>query len=361
MKLLVTEKLPFLEDIMATKTRLKNGIWRYMFRRKGLLDKPVCITFKDEQEGDAFAAYAESRLAAGVVIAELGKKNQFFDKLHSLIWEYGGSPHISNNDQRELNGVLKNIEYDTPCPIDYQWVEEWVRELKKKYTKSSILKKVSFLRRAIDWGLKTERIPMRVNPCTLLPSNFAYKEGDNSLRERRLQDGEEEAIRHNLGVWEELLFDMALETSMRMSEMLHLKWSDINLQQRSIFLHRTKNGQTRQVPITTVLYDKLLKVQSAESPYENARSDYLFPFNKGGSMAKKSLVSKMSGYFAKAFEKSGCPDLHFHDLRHEAISRMYERTTMTDLEISKISGHRTMAMLSRYANLRASDLAKKMW
>lgn len=363
MRLLVTENLTFLEDIMATKTQLKSGGWRYMFRRKGLLDKPVSVIFKDEKEGDAFAAYADSRLDSGVVVAELKKEKErgFYTKMHSLIWAYGGSSHISNNDQRELNGVLKNIKHDTPCPIDYQWLEEWVAELKKKYTKSSVIKKVSFLRRTIDWGLKTEQIPMRPNPCLMLPSNFAYKEGDNSLRERRLQDGEEEAIRHNLGVWEELLFDMALETAMRMSEMLHLRWNDINLQQRSIFLRRTKNGQTRQVPITSVLYEKLLKVQNAQSPYENARSDYLFPFNKGGTMAKKSLTSKMSGYFAKVFEKAGCPDLHFHDLRHEAISRMYERTTMTDLEISKISGHRTMAMLSRYANLRASDLAKKMW
>lgn len=346
---------------MAHKSRLKSGAWRYMFRRKGLLDKPVSITFATEKDGDAFAAYAEAQLSRGVIVNELKNRKYTFDKLHSLLWAYCGSSTVSKNDERELHGVLKVIPMDTPCAIDYKWVEDWVAKCKAQYSKSTLIKKVSLLRRALDWGIKTEQVPMSANPIHLLPSNFAYKEGDNSQRDRRLQDGEEEAIRRELGVWEELLFDMALETAMRMSEMLHLRWNDINLQRRSILLRRTKNGQTRQVPITTVLHDKLIKVQAAMPPYEDARLDYLFPFSNGGIMNKDSLVSKMSGYFGKVFEKAGCPDLHFHDLRHEAISRMYERTTMTDLEISKISGHRTLTMLSRYANLRATDLAKKMW
>lgn len=56
-----------------------------------------------------------------------------------------------------------------------------------------------------------------------------------------------------------------------------------------------------------------------------------------------------------------CDDLHFHDLRHEATSRIYERTTFTDLQIAKITGHNDLKSLRRYANLRASSLAGGMW
>jgi integrase len=52
--------------------------------------------------------------------------------------------------------------------------------------------------------------------------------------------------------------------------------------------------------------------------------------------------------------------LRFHDLRHEATSRLYERTTLTDLQIAKITGHKTISMLARYANLRGSELALKL-
>ncbi|WP_343244768.1 tyrosine-type recombinase/integrase [Stenotrophomonas maltophilia] len=61
------------------------------------------------------------------------------------------------------------------------------------------------------------------------------------------------------------------------------------------------------------------------------------------------------------FVAGGCADLGFHDLRHEATSRLYERTSLTDIQIAKITGHRDPRQLKRYANLRASDLADQLW
>jgi len=52
----------------------------------------------------------------------------------------------------------------------------------------------------------------------------------------------------------------------------------------------------------------------------------------------------------------GIEDLRFHDLRHEAISRMFERGMQVE-QVRVISGHRTLDQLSRYINLRAEDLA----
>jgi integrase len=57
----------------------------------------------------------------------------------------------------------------------------------------------------------------------------------------------------------------------------------------------------------------------------------------------------------------GLDDLNFHDTRHEATCRLYERTTLSDLQIAKITGHKDPRMLMRYANLRGSDLAEKLW
>ncbi|OYU43093.1 MAG: hypothetical protein CFE44_20300 [Burkholderiales bacterium PBB4] len=54
-------------------------------------------------------------------------------------------------------------------------------------------------------------------------------------------------------------------------------------------------------------------------------------------------------------------DFKFHDLRHEATSRFFERTSLRDIEIASITGHSELKMLKRYANLRATDLAKRLW
>jgi integrase len=59
-------------------------------------------------------------------------------------------------------------------------------------------------------------------------------------------------------------------------------------------------------------------------------------------------------------KRAGLEDLRFHDLRHEATSRFFERGTLDMMEIATITGHKTMHMLRRYTHLRAEDLAEKL-
>jgi len=60
-------------------------------------------------------------------------------------------------------------------------------------------------------------------------------------------------------------------------------------------------------------------------------------------------------------EAAGCEDLGFHDLRHEATSRFFERTSLSGEEIMKITGHKDHRMVMRYFNLRASTLVGRLW
>nr|WP_298138358.1 tyrosine-type recombinase/integrase [Acidiferrobacter sp.] len=61
----------------------------------------------------------------------------------------------------------------------------------------------------------------------------------------------------------------------------------------------------------------------------------------------------------EALVRAGIRDLHFHDLRHEAASRLVERG-LSDQEVAAITGHKSMQMLKRYTHLRAEDLVKKL-
>lgn len=80
-----------------------------------------------------------------------------------------------------------------------------------------------------------------------------------------------------------------------------------------------------------------------------------------GNLPVDKARNRVPHLFASRFERAGCPDLRFHDLRREATSRFFERTTLTDTEIAKITGHRDPRMLLRYSNLRASTLSVKLW
>jgi integrase len=75
----------------------------------------------------------------------------------------------------------------------------------------------------------------------------------------------------------------------------------------------------------------------------------------------RQTTARLSQQFGRIFAAADCADLTFHDLRHEATSRVFERTTLSDVQISRITGHKDPRVLRRYSNLRGSELARKLW
>jgi len=107
---------------------------------------------------------------------------------------------------------------------------------------------------------------------------------------------------------------------------------DINLGRRYILLPHTKNGHTRRVPITNRLMSSCFDGQDLKDhPLCSVTADGI----------KSS--------FKRARVRAGLPSIRFHDLRHEAISRLFEKGLSVP-EVSSISGHRDYAFLQRYAH-----------
>jgi integrase len=138
------------------------------------------------------------------------------------------------------------------------------------------------------------------------------------------------------------IVQFALETGMRRGEIMGLKWLDIDLPSRRAFLHITKNGEPRQVPLT-------LKAVQILNEVKNEHPEQVFPlsmdalrryFDKAISAAKLSWSLQRVNPFN---------DLRLHDCRHEALSRLSD-AGLNVIELSHISGHKTLAMLSRYTH-----------
>lgn len=175
-------------------------------------------------------------------------------------------------------------------------------------------------------------------------------------RDRRLAPSEEkallEAARADENPYVEPDIVLALETAMRRSELLSLTVADINFELRYAFLRDTKNGRSRKVPLST----RAIQVVRALLALQNLTKDDdsgipLFPLTPNA--LKKA-------FFERVIPKSKVVDFHFHDLRHEAISRLAESGRFGLLELQSISGHRDIRMLQRYAHLCAGNLAVKM-
>lgn len=133
----------------------------------------------------------------------------------------------------------------------------------------------------------------------------------------------------------------AMETAMRLGEILALSWKDIDLEKGLITVRTSKNGYGRIVPITPKAHDILVK--------QVRISSVVFPV--------KIETLKLS--WRRLVRRAGLTDLRFHDLRHEAISRLLEKG-LTLPEAASISGHRTASMLLRYAHPDPQKVREKM-
>ncbi|MBG6157242.1 integrase [Labrenzia sp. EL_159] len=110
----------------------------------------------------------------------------------------------------------------------------------------------------------------------------------------------------------------------------------------------SKNGYSRTIPLTPGAF-ALLHDMRGEAESEDVRSERVFPLTANAlRMAWERMLAK-----------TDIEDLHFHDLRHEAISRFFEMG-LTVPEVASISGHRDMKMLMRYAHADTTRLAKKL-
>lgn len=225
---------------------------------------------------------------------------------------------------------------------------------------SSVKREINILSLIIDLAGKEWGIPLPANPCRMV-SRPAEPKG----RDRRLFEGEEaylHAACHESSVELAAIMNVALETGARLGELLKLEWRHINLTKQIAKLVDTKNGDDRVIPLSTAAVNELKKIPKhigGRVFYSWAASDSF------GKTWKRAVDRARAAYFDDC-EKLNIHqdphflvDLHFHDLRHEAVSRLFEKG-LNMMEAASVSGHKTLQMLKRYTHLNAENLAKKL-
>ncbi|MHB8413802.1 MAG: site-specific integrase [Acidiferrobacteraceae bacterium] len=188
-----------------------------------------------------------------------------------------------------------------------------------------------------EWGMESLRNPVELVRKPKLPPG----------RDRRLQEGEEQRLLATLNdqgrtPWMAPLVRMALETAMRMGELLTLRWERVDLIRKTAYLPETKNGTPRTVPLSPTAI-ALLKAMPRDL------SGRVFPLTQ----------SAVEQAWQRATQRADIEGLRFHDLRHEATSRLFEKG-FSLMEVAAITGHKTLQMLKRYTHLRAEDLAARL-
>ncbi|QWD34642.1 site-specific integrase [Polynucleobacter paneuropaeus] len=138
------------------------------------------------------------------------------------------------------------------------------------------------------------------------------------------------------------IIEFAIATGMRRGEMMGLHWGDIDLVNRRAYLHTTKNGEPRKVPLSQRAMAVLETVQAmgTNAVFPMSMNVLRNQFEKSRAHAEAAWLSDGDNPFK---------GLRFHDLRHEALSRLSD-AGLNVIELSHISGHKTVVMLSRYTH-----------
>jgi integrase len=330
---------------MAT-IRKRGKKWEVRIRVKG--QPTQSKSFKYKADADVWVNELESEMARGQFVSRAeAERTTLKEALDRFIEEYIPSLKMAANETRRAKAIQKrDIANLTMASIRTKDIADFIKEREKEGVKANTIRlDLAILSRlfevaATDWGMESLSNPVK----------RAKKPKLSGGRTRRLQPApskdeksEEERLLNACGENFKPVVQFAIETAMRRAEIANLTWSDIDLKRKTAYLENTKNMTERSVPLSPAALDILKNI-----PRQISGSVF--------DMSENAITIAMRR--AKASAK--LEDLTFHDLRHEATSRLFENTDLDSLEISEITGHKGLQMLKRYTHLRSDRLADRL-
>lgn len=313
--------------------------WQAEVRKKGYPSQRR--TFTKKMDAERWAKETEINIERGLFFdrtaAERTTVSELIERYRRDIMPTMTGKHVSP----ALNALDPVFGEYALSSITAEMVSKHRDARLKTVAESTAKKEINLLSRIIDLAGQEWGIPVAVNPC-LNVKRPAEPKG----RERRLEGDEEERLLSAcLESSQELqaIAIVAIESAARLGELLDLRWKNVNLAKRTAHLLNTKNGDDRGVPLSS----KAVAALDA------------LPRHIGGKVFHRwAAADSFNKTWTRTCNRAGIEDLRFHDLRHEACSRLSDKFHMH--ELMKITGHKTAAMLARYYHPRAEDLAKRL-
>lgn len=341
---------------MATIVQRASGLWQAKVRKAGA--RPISRSFPTKLQAREWAAAQEADIARGEWRDRKVTRRMSVAK---LLDTYGADVLPGKKSWRVAKFHLARFREDLGhlalTSLTSAALAEWRDARLRCVAPATVNRELSTLGGVLTWARKDLGLPIEhVVSGIRRPSQ-------GRARDRRLEGDEEQRLLKSLenhagkvrgakragayrvgsrNTWMLPLVQLAVETAMRRGELLALRWEHVDLKDRTAYLDDTKNGEARTVPLSS----RALAVLKGLPRSPDGR---VFPI----SAQAVQLAWK------RACQRAGIEGLHFHDLRHEAASRLGGKLSNV-LELAAVTGHKDLRMLKRYYHPRAADLAKKL-
>jgi len=319
----------------------RGNVWWIKFHRAG---RPFCESSNSTKETDAIELLKMrlSEISLGTFRGLDYKKLTIDDLCQDFITDYDVNQRkslwraqLSVKHLKEFFGGLK------ACTVDTAFIRRYVKHRKAQgASNATINRELAALRRMFRLAAQDERIP-RVPHFPMLE--------ERNVRTGFLEHYQYEELRDALPSYLKPVLIIAYWTGCRKSEILGLKWSQVDFLNRRIDLKPkdTKNSEPRIIPITKELYEALMLLwqnRSGKAPDRN-----LVFTNKG------KRIRHMYDAWRTATEKVGLKGLLLHDCRRTAVRNLL-RAGVSDKVARMISGHKTRSVFDRYNIVDENDL-----
>ena len=351
---------------MAHFEQRKNG-WRVQVRKRGM--PSISRTFDLKADAEAWAREIERELQKGnIAVLDTSAQRVTVDEvIKSFRAAMADAYKVSN--QAPLESRLKVISTRWGAlflasirPFDLaKWRDDMLAEGLAAQSAKHYLNLMSRL-------LRFSEQELGITLPAGNPAKAVRKPSGGKARDRRLRPGELDYLLRSAdaaraaGVRQIIV--LAVETSMRLGELLGLEWKHVDLVKRTAHLIDTKNGESRTIALSSMALDALRalprridgRVFSWKPGHESGAFENLW----------QRCVARAIRIYAADCEKSDTKadpvflaNLRFHDLRHEATSRLFEKG-LGIMEVASMTGHKSLAMLKRYTHVEAEKLAAKL-
>lgn len=291
------------------------------------------------RKGDAIDLYRKRKMEAlqGKKLPEkLRAPKVAFAELAKDALEYSQSHKLSYGDDKVRMAKLKQWIGDRPAeslsPLE---IERWLTSKAEELKPATLNRYRALLSLVYRLGMEHGKVPSN-------PARLVRQRKEENGRVRFLAPAEEHVLREVIKrdcLHHEAELDVALNTGLRRSEQYRLTWDCVDFDRRQLTVPRSKNGETRHVPLNDAAIEAL---RTAEKFKNGSRCVFL---NGDGARLQSPRF-----WFDAVVERSKLTDFTWHSLRHTFASRLV--MAGVDLRtVQELMGHKTIQMTVRYAHL----------
>jgi len=328
---------------MAT-FRNRNGKWQARIQRQGHV--PVSKSFNTRQNAERWARQVEAQIDQGKFVSlRLDERTTLGELVSRYMVEVTPIMKSAEADLIRLAALKRNpLCKLSLVALTPTRVAEFRDQRLKLVSGGTVIRELAYISSVInharrEWGINIDN-PVRLvrKPPTPQGRSRTVNEAEMLL----ILDALTPRPTRRVSPWMKPLVELAVETAMRRGELLELRWEHIDLGNRVAHLPITKNGEGRYVPLSSRALAILERLP-------RSLSGCVFPIKP----------QTVAAAFMKASKRAGLGDVRFHDLRHTATTALANKLPNL-IELSSVTGHKSLSMLKKYYHPQAKDLAKKL-